>query len=367
MKLIRVLAFIIALPLCLGLFSCAGGSDSLGRSTDGTGGGGGGSTGGGGGTTSNGFLLISDTANDKLLVQSIATDGTLTPGNSIATGADPLTIVRSGSTVFVANSGSTNVSAFNFSSSGALTTIGIGPFAAGLNPIAMAVAPSGTFLVVANQGSNNLSLEQIDTSGGLTQLNTASVNGSPRAMAFLSGILFVASTTELRGFRITNTNSIAPDPTAVASPNLIALVATPQLLIGIDGVTDSLLVFSADATTGELIAMGSLVPAAVDLVSAVADSTGKFLFVVDALGETVLVFSINTITGALTAVGTPVSTGGTSPGPMAFDSVNSLLFVANTGSKTIQVFKVSTGGTLTAVGTPVSVAGTISAMTVVRP
>ena len=79
---------------------------------------------------------------------------------------------------YVSNSGSANVSAYTINTtSGALTPVAGSPFAAGTQPLGVAVDPSGKFVYVANEFSNNVSAYTINaTSGALTP-----VAGSPFA------------------------------------------------------------------------------------------------------------------------------------------------------------------------------------------
>ena len=90
-----------------------------------------------------------------------------------------------GSSVYVANSGSGNVSGYSIGGSGALTAISGSPFSAGTNPVYIASGSSGTLVFVANQGSNNISVFQVGGGGALTAVGGspfATVVGNPSAI-----------------------------------------------------------------------------------------------------------------------------------------------------------------------------------------
>ena len=95
-----------------------------------------------------------------------------------------VTVDPTGRFVYVANSGSIagvpgNVSAYSIGSSGALTPVPGSPFAAGVDPLSVAVDPTGRFVYAANFVDNTVSAYSIGSNGALTL-----VPGS----AFLAGV-----------------------------------------------------------------------------------------------------------------------------------------------------------------------------------
>lgn len=125
----------------------------------------------------------SDIAN--FLINS--TTGGLSNGNSTliyvpgGSGSAPVSVAvdPTGNFVYVANSGSNNVSAYSIAdpAGGTLSLISGSPFPAGSNPSSLTVDPSGKFLYVANAGSNNVSAYSINPTTGVL----AAVAGSPFA------------------------------------------------------------------------------------------------------------------------------------------------------------------------------------------
>ena len=73
----------------------------------------------------------------------------------------------------------------NIQSDGSLTA-GPGLFAAGTTPVAAATNTSGAFLYVANSGSTNLSQFQIDSATGVLTPITASVAGTGTDPEFIT-------------------------------------------------------------------------------------------------------------------------------------------------------------------------------------
>ena len=132
------------------------------------------------------FLYAADSANNEIASFSIGGGGTLTSvGAPFPAGTKPVAVaVDSTSTfVYVANQGSNDVSAFK-AASGVLTQIAGSPFASvptgsvgTPQPSFLAVDVSNTFLYVANTGSSSISAFGIKSSDGTLGLITDSPFG----------------------------------------------------------------------------------------------------------------------------------------------------------------------------------------------
>ena len=192
----------------------------------------------------------------------------------------------------------------------------------GINPVAQALtttAPGGPFLYVVEQGSNNLSAFAITAANG----TLTAVAGSP----FATG---------------TQPQSVAVTPPT--APGVFVLVANA-------GTSNSVSVFSIDATGAPTEVVGSPFAAGNNPQSIVVTPSGQFVLVANAADNTVSVFSIDA-TGTLTPVGLPVATG-TQPQAIAFSPNGQVVFVANQGSNNVSVFTIDGTGTLTQVtGSP---------------
>lgn len=125
------------------------------------------------------FLFVADQAANSVLAFSVSS-GQLSAvsGSPFAAGTAPVNVRVAGSSVYVANSGSGNISGFSIGSGGALAAISGSPFAAGTNPVYIASANSGKLLFVANQGSDAVSAFSVGGGGALS-----AVNGSPFSAA----------------------------------------------------------------------------------------------------------------------------------------------------------------------------------------
>ncbi len=182
----------------------------------------------------------------------------------------------SGEFVFVANSGSNNVTVFSLNlDTGNLTPVPGSPFAAGSQPLDVATDGFGRFLYVANNLSNSISAFSINQSNG----SLTPVAGSPFSMGnFLS--------------------RVAADPLG-------------RFLYAMDG--QGVFVLTIGATGALTPAAGS--PLALNPApSAIAtDPSGQFLLVTQRTrfigqNDTVASYRVNA-NGSLTPVGSPVALG----------------------------------------------------------
>lgn len=113
----------------------------------------------------------------------------------VAAGSSPrgVTVDPSGTFAYVANGGSSNVSAYAINANtGALTEITGSPFAADLSASSITVDPAGRFAYVANAGSDNVSAYTIDAGSGVP----TQITGSPFAAGTEPRSLTVMGTLE---------------------------------------------------------------------------------------------------------------------------------------------------------------------------
>lgn len=130
------------------------------------------------------FLYAADSANNKIASFSIATGGGLTPvaGSPFNAGTKPVAVAVNTTATFlyVANQGSNNVSAFKVSG-GALTEISGSPYAVVTTgtvgtpqPIFLTLDVSNKFLYVANVGTSSISAFGVNSTDGTLALLTDS-------------------------------------------------------------------------------------------------------------------------------------------------------------------------------------------------
>ncbi len=90
-----------------------------------------------------------------------------------------LAATPNGDFLYVANSGSNNISGFRIGVDGRLTAVTGSPFAAGTNPVSLSVDPSGSFVYVANQGGGVSIFTIAATTGVLSSGGTATAGTTP--------------------------------------------------------------------------------------------------------------------------------------------------------------------------------------------
>lgn len=129
-------------------------------------------------------VYVGNSGTDKVTTFTIEASGALTlipqtagTVNPVSVnGSDPaaIAITQNRQFLYAANSGSNNVTAFSIGATGLVSLIT--PSGANTNPIStggttpkgMAISPNGSFLYVANSGSHNVTVFQIGTNGLLT-------------------------------------------------------------------------------------------------------------------------------------------------------------------------------------------------------
>jgi 6-phosphogluconolactonase len=259
-------------------------------------------------------VYVGNSGTDKVTAFNIEASGALTlipqtagTTNPVAVnGADPaaIAITPNGQFLYVANSGSNDITAFSIGATGLLSLIA--PSGAHANPIktsvtapkGMAISPNGSFLYVANSSAHTVAVFQIGTNGLLTLVPPA---GS-------------------------NTN---PIPTGGTTPSSLMISLNGRFLysangggtisaftIGSDGLLT--LVPSAAGTLNPVSAGVNATPVALTM-----SPDGRFLYVannVTTLGGRVSAFTTNPETGALVPltalVGNPFLAG-TTPSAIA--------------------------------------------------
>jgi 6-phosphogluconolactonase (cycloisomerase 2 family) len=249
--------------------------------------------------------------------------------------------------LFVANAGSDTVSAYQIDqSTGVLRPASPASHATGTGPSAMAVGPGVPhipLLYIANSGSNDISAFEIDGSAG----SLRSVVGSPfpskgnvSSLAFGAGDAFVY-----------------PPGTSNGTPNYKGLLYAANAsgdtasIMGFS-IHPSM---GGDANFGALTPLPGL---PYDLPSCnyiVTDQTGAYLYAT--AGTKVFGFSIDYQTGALSPLpGSPIAVGDTADS-LSIDPANQFLYVTNHSAGRVTGFKLNaaTGELTTMPGSPFAV------------
>ena len=300
------------------------------------GGGGGEPLGGGSGTTS--VLYVANSGSDNVSGYSInATSGTLSaiPGSPFVNVSAPSAIAVSsnGFFAYVANSPANNVTAFRVGTDGALllgesTAATPNPAPVGTTPRAIAISQDSRFLYVANSGSDSVTVFSIGTAGVLTRVPPTMGNPNPAAVG---GSAPIALATPQTGRFLYVANSASNTVTAFQIETSGLLTQVPPAGPGTNPI-------SVRGTGPTALAMSP---------------NGQFLYVTNGASNTVTAFQVAT-SGLLTLVPpagsnpNPVSTGGATPNGIAVASNGAYLYIAN-GEGNVSAFAIGSNGLLTLV------------------
>src|SRR4029077_128335 len=249
----------------------------------------------------------------------------------------------------------------------------IGETRAGEYPDSVAVHPSGKFAYVGNFGDGlvgtpgSISIYRINADGGLTSTGTiagAAVGTTSVALHPSAKFAYVANarfsntistyTIDATTGALTSTGTIAGSiegttSLAVHPSGKFAYSTNGALLPGIPGSSNTISMYTIDATTGALTSTGTM--AAGTLPKSVAiDPSGKFAYVANANSNNVSMYIIDATTGALASAGTIAA--GTSPFSVAVDPSGKFAYVANANSNNVSMYAIdATTGALTSTGT----------------
>lgn len=160
---------------------------------------------------------------------SIAANGALTPigGDFVGpagTNIAGMTIESKGQFLYAADSGNNAVLSFSIAAGGALTPVAGSPFAAGTQPVSVAVDSNNAFLYTANKGSNDISAFTVNA--GVLK----TVTGSP--------------------FPATTSGSTTP-----AQPIFLTVDPTNQFVYIGDSGTNNIFGYAISITDGSLVAV----------------------------------------------------------------------------------------------------------------
>jgi 6-phosphogluconolactonase len=133
------------------------------------------------------FLYATNPTTNTVSAYKIQSGGSLTavPGLTFGTGTAPVAAVvnPTGSFLYVANSGSGNVSQFKIdATTGALTAFPTPSVSAGTNPLFLVTDTSGKFVFVGNTGSRSVTEFAINPGGALIDSKTINVGFVPRSL-----------------------------------------------------------------------------------------------------------------------------------------------------------------------------------------
>jgi 6-phosphogluconolactonase len=299
--------------------------------------------------TSGDFLYIANfSGNDLTLLDINASNGNLSvpvstsvvvttnPPNIFPTGSGPISLQMSPTApfLFVANQGSSNVSAYVVDpGAGGLATVQNSPFPISptSHPTSLAVSPKGDFLFVANGTEGTVAIFSISSTGMLAQV------GSPVSLG------------------------------AGATPISIAVEHSGRFVYVADPAHNVVLGFSIQGGGALAAIAGSPFAAGAGPLGIGIDPQGALLFAANSGSNTVSAYVIDSTSGALGQVsGSPFPTGGVGPSAVAVDTTTSFVYVTEQASHDIAAFSIASNGALQAItGSPFGVAASASTIAVV--
>jgi 6-phosphogluconolactonase len=299
--------------------------------------------------SSNGFFaFVTNSQANTVTAFRVGTDGALLPASPtpapVGTAPRAVAISRDSRFLYVANSGSDSVTIFDIGTAGVLTLVPQAPgnpnpvAAGGSSPVALAISPTGRFLYVANSTSNTVTAFQIETSGLLTQVppagpgtNPISVGGTgPTALAMSSTGQFLyvtnGASNTVTAFRVETSGLLTLVPPAGSNPNPLSTGGTApngiavasngaSLYIANGGGNVSAFTIGSNGLLTLLPISGSgpnPTPAGTNHSAITISQDGQFLYVANR-GGGVSAYTITTGTGALVPLtpllGNPFPTG----------------------------------------------------------
>jgi 6-phosphogluconolactonase len=190
--------------------------------------------------------------------------------NPVPVGIAPtaLTVSSNGQFVYVANSGSSSVTAFTVGAGGVLTAVpstgpNPNPVTVGATPNGITVSPNNQFLYVANSGSSSVTAFTIGAGGVLTAVPSTGPNPNPVTVgATPTGItvspdgqfLYVANSgnNSVTAFTIGGGGVLTVVPSTVPNPNPLSVGTTP---VGITVSPSGQFLYVVSSASGDVTAL----------------------------------------------------------------------------------------------------------------
>ena len=342
------------------------------------------------------FVYAAGQGTNEAFEFRVQTNGSLLPLSTpnFPVGSNPSAIAphTSGAFLYVADFAGNDVTLLDINkSNGSLSVpvstsivVTVNPpniFPAGTGPISLQMSPTAPFLFVANQGSSNVTAYVVDpgtgslgTVGGSPFLISPASHPSSLAVSPKGDFLFVANATEgtVAVFSISSTGVLAQVGAPVsmgagATPNAVAVEHSGRFLYVADSAHNVVLGFSIQSGGALAAINGSPFAAGAAPSGLGIDPQGVLLFAANSGSNSVSAYAIDSSSGALGAVtGSPFATGGVGPSAVAVDADTSIVYVTEQTSHDIAAFSIASNGTLKAVtGSPFGVATAASTISVV--
>jgi YVTN family beta-propeller protein len=210
-----------------------------------------------------------------------------------------------------ASTGSVITYAIN-ATNGALASTGTtGTIATGINPVSVAVDPAGKFVYVANSGSNDVSMYTINTAtGALTSAGTVATGTGPSSVAVdPAGMFAYVADNGANDVSMYTMNATTGALTSIGtiatgtSPVTVAVDPTGKFAYVTNYSSNNVSMYTINATTGALTSIGTIAAGQYPTYIAVHPS-GKFAYVTNVGSNNISMYDLDTTTGVLTLIGT---------------------------------------------------------------
>ena len=322
------------------------------------------SSGGGSNGGTSGFVFVANSGSQNISAFSInATTGVLTAvsGSPFSATAGPnlLTIDPQNRFLFAGLS-SAGVEVFSISGSGVLTQVTSGGSAAsGTTPLALAVTPNASLLYVLDKISSTVSAFSVGSSGALTaakgtalptgSVPAANVPGQGLAIESMGTHLYAAiGSAGIFSGTINSDGSLTQTTTTVApvGASLQQLVTTPSgsFLYALDP-SNGVAAYSVGSAGLSLLNGGKTFTAGTSLTGLAVDAASKIVLVTSSSGNNVSSFTIKS-DGTLAAVsGSPFPVG-VFPEALTFENSDKFVYIAGTSGVTVFTLDTTTEGKL---------------------
>ncbi len=261
--------------------------------------------------------------------------------------------------VYVANSGSNNVSAFGINKdTGTLSEVEGSPYPVGENPTALRVDANGWYIYTINQGSQDMSVHLIHVKKG----QLAEAQGSPVPIKKqpisletdpTSRFVYVNSRSDrsvsVYRFRQAITPSIfemtdSGSPFIFDSvPKRVTIDPTGRFALILQSEAQQISMFYVHVSTGVLVPIKkNLQPFKVKgdgAIDTVFHPDGKYVYVLNEESNNIVQLRMERINGLLSEIAKPVATGG-KPVRFAIEPSGQFLYVANKDEKGLRIFSI---------------------------
>jgi len=272
------------------------------------------------------FLYTANASESDVSRYVVSNTGSLTemtPRTIVGTSPTLLVMDSAGAFLYVANSGSDDISVFSIDAgSGALTAVAA-PFPTGITPSNMALSPSGNVLYVTGAGTTQFGyIEVFSLNAGIATLIQVAQSGTnPFGLAIDPGgsHLYTANTGDnsISEFTINPDGSLtelsgSPIGEAFSAPVALLVDGSGKYLyVANEGSgTSNLAAYAIGSDGGLTLLTNSPFGTAKEPNVIASDPAGRYLFVGNQSGPVIQSFSLDGSTGTLTSVNT-YGVGGT--------------------------------------------------------